>query len=74
MGDSSNLCAVQHLSGQGAQQLMDSVLARGGMLLRMSISPVEQQGLDSNGLVPCSFISWVLFTFLFFLWAPMSSN
>lgn len=63
MGGSGVSCAMQHLSGQGAQQLMDSILARAGTSLLMSISPVEQQGIDSNGLVPCSVISWGFFHF-----------
>lgn len=57
MRGSGASCAVQHLSGQSAQQRMDSVLARAGLSLLMSISPVPQQGLDNNGLVPCSVIS-----------------
>lgn len=57
---------MQRLLGQGAQQLMDSVLARAGMSLLMSVSPAEQQELDSNGLVPCGVISCGFSQFLFF--------
>lgn len=56
MGDSGALSAVQHLLGE-VQQLMDSGLATAGTSLLMSISSVEQQGLDSRNLVSHSVIS-----------------